>query len=202
MDRLPLIRNKQKTIGILDIVLAVLYLGVIALLIVAMVGAMNINTDTDGDGQTSGGEAIGGIVAAFAGAILVVLLIMIAIIVFIGFIFWLISGALQLSASTGKKDVNRGFNTFVGVIQIISFIIVVIYGLISLFGLKKGASASDVLTPIIFIGASVICLVSAIFKFKLNGLMRAGEQKEEIEEMQHTAEHRADKNVFEDETDE
>ena len=201
MDRLPLIRNKQKTIGILDIVLAVLYLGVIALLIVAMVGAMNINTDTDGDGQTSGGEAIGGIVAAFAGAILVVLLIMIAIIVFIGFIFWLISGALQLSASTGKKDVNRGFNTFVGVIQIISFIIVVIYGLISLFGLKKGASASDVLTPIIFIGASVICLVSAIFKFKLNGLMRAGEQKEEIEEMQHTAEHRADKNVFEDETD-
>ena len=202
MDRLPLIRNKQKTIGILDIVLAVLYLGVIALLIVAMVGAMNINTDTDGDGQTSGGEAIGGIVAAFAGAILVVLLIMIAIIVFIGFIFWLISGALQLSASTGKKDVNRGFNTFVGVIQIISFIIVVIYGLISLFGLKKGASASDVLTPIIFIGASVLCLVSAIFKFKLNGLMRAGEQKEEIEEMQHTAEHRADKNVFEDETDE
>lgn len=202
MDRLPLIRSKQKTIGILDIVLAVLYLGVIALLIVAMVGAMNINTDTDGDGQTSGGEAIGGIVAAFAGAILVVLLIMIAIIVFIGFIFWLISGALQLSASTGKKDVNRGFNTFVGVIQIISFIIVVIYGLISLFGLKKGASASDVLTPIIFIGASVLCLVSAIFKFKLNGLMRAGEQKEEIEEMQHTAEHRADKNVFEDETDE
>ena len=202
MDRLPLIRSKQKTIGILDIVLAVLYLGVIALLIVAMVGAMNINTDTDGDGQTSGGEAIGGIVAAFAGAILVVFLIMIAIIVFIGFIFWLISGALQLSASTGKKDVNRGFNTFVGVIQIISFIIVVIYGLISLFGLKKGASASDVLTPIIFIGASVICLVSAIFKFKLNGLMRAGEQKEEIEEMQHTAEHRADKNVFEDETDE
>lgn len=202
MDRLPLIRNKQKTIGILDIVLAVLYLGVIALLIVAMVGAMNINTDTDGDGQTSGGEAIGGIVAAFAGAILVVFLIMIAIIVFIGFIFWLISGALQLSASTGKKDVNRGFNTFVGVIQIISFIIVVIYGLISLSGLKKGASASDVLTPIIFIGASVICLVSAIFKFKLNGLMRAGEQKEEIEEMQHTAEHRADKNVFEDETDE
>ena len=202
MDRLPLIRNKQKTIGILDIVLAVLYLGVIALLIVAMVGAMNINTDTDGDGQTSGGEAIGGIVAAFAGAILVVLLIMIAIIVFIGFIFWLISGALQLSASTGKKDVNRGFNTFVGVIQIISFIIVVIYGLISLFGLKKGASASDVLTPIIFIGASVLCLVSAIFKFKLNGLIRAGEQKEEIEEMQHTAEHRADKNVFEDETDE
>ena len=202
MDRLPLIRNKQKTIGILDIVLAVLYLGVIALLIVAMVGAMNINTDTDGDGQTSGGEAIGGIVAAFAGAILVVLLIMIAIIVFIGFIFWLISGALQLSASTGKKDVNRGFNTFVGVIQIISFIIVVIYGLISLSGLKKGASASDVLTPIIFIGASVLCLVSAIFKFKLNGLMRAGEQKEEIEEMQHTAEHRADKNVFEDETDE
>ena len=201
MDKLPLIRNKQKTIGILDIVLAVLYLGVIALLIVAMVGAMNINTDTDGDGQTSGGEAIGGIVAAFAGAILVVFLIMIAIIVFIGFIFWLISGALQLSASTGKKDVNRGFNTFVGVIQIISFIIVVIYGLISLFGLKKGASASDVLTPIIFIGASVICLVSAIFKFKLNGLMRAGEQKEEIEEMQHTAEHRADKNVFEDETD-
>ena len=201
MDRLPLIRNKQKTIGILDIVLAVLYLGVIALLIVAMVGAMNINTDTDGDGQTSGGEAIGGIVAAFAGAILVVLLIMIAIIVFIGFIFWLISGALQLSASTGKKDVNRGFNTFVGVIQIISFIIVVIYGLISLFGLKKGASASDVLTPIIFIGASALCLVSAIFKFKLNGLMRAGEQKEEIEEMQHTAEHRADKNVFEDETD-
>ena len=202
MDRLPLIRNKQKTIGILDTVLAVLYLGVIALLIVAMVGAMNINTDTDGDGQTSGGEAIGGIVAAFAGAILVVFLIMIAIIVFIGFIFWLISGALQLSASTGKKDVNRGFNTFVGVIQIISFIIVVIYGLISLSGLKKGASASDVLTPIIFIGASVICLVSAIFKFKLNGLMRAGEQKEEIEEMQHTAEHRADKNVFEDETDE
>ena len=202
MDRLPLIRNKQKTIGILDIVLAVLYLGVIALLIVAMVGAMNINTDTDGDGQTSGGEAIGGIVAAFAGAILVVLLIMIAIIVFIGFIFWLISGALQLSASAGKKDVNRGFNTFVGVIQIISFIIVVIYGLISLSGLKKGASASDVLTPIIFIGASVLCLVSAIFKFKLNGLMRAGEQKEEIEEMQHTAEHRADKNVFEDETDE
>ena len=202
MDRLPLIRSKQKTIGILDIVLAVLYLGVIALLIVAMVGAMNINTDTDGDGQTSGGEAIGGIVAAFAGAILVVFLIMIAIIVFIGFIFWLISGALQLSASTGKKDVNRGFNTFVGVIQIISFIIVVIYGLISLSGLKKGASASDVLTPIIFIGASVICLVSAIFKFKLNGLMRAGEQKEEIEEMQHTAEHRADKNVFEDETDE
>ena len=202
MDRLPLIRNKQRTIGILDIVLAVLYLGVIALLIVAMVGAMNINTDTDGDGQTSGGEAIGGIVAAFAGAILVVFLIMIAIIVFIGFIFWLISGALQLSASTGKKDVNRGFNTFVGVIQIISFIIVVIYGLISLSGLKKGASASDVLTPIIFIGASALCLVSAIFKFKLNGLMRAGEQKEEIEEMQHTAEHRADKNVFEDETDE
>ena len=202
MDRLPLIRNKQKTIGILDIVLAVLYLGVIALLIVAMVGAMNINTDTDGDGQTSGGEAIGGIVAAFAGAILVVFLILIAIIVFIGFIFWLVSGALQLSASTGKKDVNRGFNTFVGVIQIISFIIVVIYGLISLSGLKKGASASDVLTPIIFIGASALCLVSAIFKFKLNGLMRAGEQKEEIEEMQHTAEHRADKNVFEDETDE
>ena len=202
MDRLPLIRNKQKTIGILDIVLAVLYLGVIALLIVAMVGAMNINTDADGDGQTSGSEAIGGIFAAFAGAILVVFLILIAIIVFIGFIFWLVSGALQLSASTGKKDVNRGFNTFVGVIQIISFIIVVIYGIVSLFGLKKGASASDVLTPIIFIGASVLCLVSAIFKFKLNGLMRAGEQKEEIEEMQHTAEHRADKNVFEDETDE
>ena len=202
MDRLPLIRNKQKTIGILDIVLAVLYLGVIALLIVAMVGAMNINTDADGDGQTSGSEAIGGIFAAFAGAILVVFLILIAIIVFIGFIFWLVSGALQLSASTGKKDVNRGFNTFVGVIQIISFIVVVIYGLVSLFNLKGNVSASDVLTPIIFISSSVLCLVSAIFKFKLNGLMRAGEQKEEIEEMQHTAEHRADKNVFEDETDE
>ena len=203
MDRLPLIRNKQKTIGILDVVLAVIYLGIIGVLIATMFAAFNINTDANGDGTSDAGEAIGGIFLALGAALVVVFLVFEAIIYFIGFIFWIVSGSMQLSASKGKKDVKIGFNTFIIVIQIISFIILAIAGIIDLASIKGSNNvALNVCGMLVNIAGAVLCLVSAIFKIKLNALMKVQEQKEAVEEMQHTAEHRADINVFENESDE
>ena len=202
MDRLPLIRNKQKTIGILDVVLAIVYLGIIGVLIATMFAAFNINTDANGDGSSDAGEAIGGIFLAFGAALLVVFLILVAIIIFIGFIFWIVSGGLQLSASKGKKDVKIGFNTFIVVIQIISFIFLAIMAIINLSSIKGANNvALTVCSALVDIAGAALCLTSAIFKIQLNGLMKAKEQKDEVEEMQHTAEHRADIDLYENESD-
>ena len=184
MNKLELIKNKQKQVGIVDIIAAAVYIGLVVLLIVTMVyGLNNLNTDANGDGETDAVEAIGGIFVVFFLAFFTVLLIPVAVIFGIGVIFWAISGGTNLAAytNTKKKPISKGFMLFVAILQVLSFA-VCFFGMIVGFTSIKGSSIAliSALDAIFFLCGAVICLVGAIFKFKLVKLLKLPDDEEDI----------------------
>lgn len=183
MNKLDLIKLRQKQVGIVDIIVSAFYIGLVIVLAFTMIyGLQNINVDANNDGETDAGEAIGGIFAAFVLAMMTALLIPVAVIFGIGAIIWVISGSLQLANFTGalKKPVPKGFTIFVAIIQIISFIICFFAMIISLTSIA-GSKIALITTfdAIFFLCGGVTCLVSAIFKIKLVKAMKLQDDAEE-----------------------